>query len=152
MLARTAGGVRIGGTGVMSCEEGPMDELTGVRVHRAVEAIWNRGDLDEADRLFAAGYVDHGGLIPDLVSGPEAVKLGAALARAAFPDLRVEVEAVRAEPPAVEVRWRARGGGGTLAGTTLGRLAGGRIAESWTAWWEPPRGDRRGNPHDRGGR
>ena len=41
-------------------------------VRRAVEAIWNRGDLDAADELFAPGFVNHNGLITDLVSGPEA--------------------------------------------------------------------------------
>ena len=48
---------------------------TGALVRRAVEAIWNRGELDQADGLVAADYINHGGLIPDVVRGPEAVKL-----------------------------------------------------------------------------
>ena len=44
-------------------------------VRRAVEEIWNGGDLALADVLFAPDYVNHGGLIPDLVRGPEAIKV-----------------------------------------------------------------------------
>ena len=32
-------------------------------VRRAIDAIWNRGDLDVADALFAPDYINHGGLI-----------------------------------------------------------------------------------------
>jgi predicted SnoaL-like aldol condensation-catalyzing enzyme len=106
----------------------------GALVRRAVEAIWNRGELEAADRLFAAGYVNHGGLIPDLVRGPEAVKLAAALFRAAFPRLHVTVEDVLADGATVALRWTARGGGDALEGTTFGRVAGGKVAESWTYW------------------
>ena len=36
-------------------------------VRRAVEEIWNQAELDVADVLFAPTYVNHGGLVPDLV-------------------------------------------------------------------------------------
>ena len=66
-------------------------------VRRAIEAIWNRGDLDVADELFAPGFVNHNGLITDLVFGPEAIKISAAFYRLAFPDLHVTVEALTIE-------------------------------------------------------
>jgi hypothetical protein len=50
-------------------------------VRLAVEEIWNQGDLDTADAVFTPDYVNHGGLIPDLIRGPEAVKLSVALYR-----------------------------------------------------------------------
>jgi hypothetical protein len=116
-------------------------------VRRAVEEIWNRGDLDLADRLFAPGYVNHGGLIPDLIRGPEAVKVGAALVRRAFPRLRLAVEDLVADGETVALRWEARAtpaaagianagpvASGALAGVTFVRFAGGQIAESWTYW------------------
>ena len=122
-------------------------EDNGALVRRAVEAIWNRGELGAADALFAAGYVNHGGLIPDLVRGPEAVKVAAALYRLAFPDLRVSVRGLRAEGDTVVLRWVAHGtppadpaggvppgSGARLTGVPRSRLAGGRIAESWTRW------------------
>jgi predicted ester cyclase len=122
-------------------------EGDGAAVRRAVEAIWNRGALEAADALFAPDYVNHGGLIPDLVRGPEAIKVSAALYRAAFPGLHVAVDEVEADGETVVLRWTARGAApgtpvalipagqrGAVTGVTRGRLVGGRIAESWTSW------------------
>ena len=133
-------------------------------VRRIVEAIWNRGELAAADALFTADYSNHGGLIPDLVCGPEAIKVAVALYRTAFPALHVTIEELRVEGETVILRWTARDSAapapdadtaadnqGSLAGTTRGRLVGGQIAESWTDWdatrimgqWghRPPRGN-----------
>ena len=60
-------------------------ERDAAGICRAIEAIWNGGDFTVADALFAPGYVNHGGLIRDLVRGPEALKVAVALYRAAFP-------------------------------------------------------------------
>jgi len=116
-------------------------------VRRAVEEIWNQGDLALADALFAPTYVNHGGLIPDLVHGPEAIKVSVALYRTAFPDLHISVVSLVMEDALVALQWvasrtppaRSAGGvpvgqSGTLTGTTLSRFAGGQVAESWTRW------------------
>lgn len=115
-------------------------------VRLAIEVIWNHGDLDAADELFAPGYVNHYGLIPDLVPGPEAIKVSAALYRVAFPGLHVSVEEISTVEDTVVLRWTARTGpdkmvGGLVAskptaltGITRSRLAGGKIVESWTEW------------------
>jgi hypothetical protein len=116
-------------------------------VRRAVEAIWNRGELDVADVLFATDYVNHDGLITDLVRGPEAIKVSVALYRTAFPDLQITVNDLTADRDTVLLHWTARGtpavdrsGGaststvGTLTGTLTSRLAGGQIVESWVQW------------------
>lgn len=118
-----------------------------VEVCRAIEAICNRGELAVADALFTADYVNHGGLIPDLVRGPEALKVAIALYRAAFPDFQVTVVPLRTRGSTVLLRWTARPrpakelAAGTFAGVRHGvrgfakvRLTGGRIAESWTRW------------------
>jgi hypothetical protein len=112
-----------------------------------VEEIWNRGDLDQADRLIAPDYVNHGGLIPDLARGPEAVKLSVVVYRLAFPRMHITVESLVAEAESIALRWSARNGpvtdlgppaaakGGTvLEGVTFGRFAGRQLAESWTYW------------------
>jgi steroid delta-isomerase-like uncharacterized protein len=117
------------------------------RICRAIEAICNRGDFAAADALFTPDYVNHGGLIPDLVRGPEALKVAVALYRAAFPDFTVTVVPLRARGATVLLRWSAerRPRGAPIAGVpadttagvtgiTRGRLEGGRIAESWTRW------------------
>lgn len=116
-------------------------------VQRAVEAIWNQGELDVADVLFAAGYVNHDGLIPNLVHGPEAIKISVVLYRLAFPDLHINVTQLSAERDVVRLRWTAdrsqeaarldsapRAAGGTLSGRMVIRLAANQIVESWTEW------------------
>jgi hypothetical protein len=115
-------------------------------VRRAIEAIWNRGDLDLADELFAPGYVNHGGLIGDLVLGPEAVKVSAAMYRLAFPSLQISVEEMTTIEDIVLLRWTARSCADLLGdsavptdqklltGITRGRIADGKIVESWTEW------------------
>jgi hypothetical protein len=115
--------------------------------YRVVEDIWNGANLDVADALFAPSYVNHGGLIPDLVRGPESIKISVALYRTAFPDLHITVEHVIAEQDLLVVHWTARrahpsqftgiataGSQETITGMTLARLAGGKILESWTNW------------------
>jgi predicted SnoaL-like aldol condensation-catalyzing enzyme len=84
-----------------------MQEHNTAVVRRVVEHIWNRGDLALADLLFAAGYVNHGGLIPDLVSGPEAIKLSVALFRTAFPAFHISIEDITAEGDTVKLHWAA---------------------------------------------
>ena len=116
-------------------------------VYRVVEEIWNGADLGVADLLFAPAYVNHGGLIPDLVRGPEAIKLSVALYRAAFPTLHIAIEEVTADGEMVVLHWTARrtapaertrsapdGTEGCLTGVTRSRVVGGTIRASWTDW------------------
>ena len=76
-------------------------------MRQVVEEIWNGGDLELADQVFAPDYVNHGGLIPDLVRGPEAIKVSVAVYRLAFPAFRVAVVDVLAQGPSVALRWAA---------------------------------------------
>ena len=122
-------------------------EPNGALVRRAIDEIWNQGVFDAADALFAPAYVNHGGLIPDLVRGPEAIKVGVALYRTAFPNFQVIVDDLIAEGETVVLRWTARnappgawagrvpaGQRGQVTGITRVHLVGGQIAESWTRW------------------
>ncbi|MEO7911744.1 MAG: ester cyclase [Roseiflexaceae bacterium] len=79
-----------------------------VLVRRVVEEIWNRGKLDVADVLFATDYINHAGVIPDFVRGPEAIKISVAFYRAAFPNLHITIDALTAKRDAVLLRWTAR--------------------------------------------
>jgi hypothetical protein len=113
-------------------------------VLKAIEAIWNRGDLDAADALFAPAYLNHYGLITDLVPGPEAIKISAAIYRLAFPGLHVKVEEISTVEDTVVLRWTASAtlsGASTtttapevLTGITRSRIAAGKIIETWTDW------------------
>ena len=103
-------------------------------VRQVIEEIWNGGDLELADQVFAPDYVNHGGLIPDLVRGPEAIKVSVAVYRLAFPEFRVAVVDLLAQGQTVALRWAAHrtpghdGGSDapdrdpdTLRGMTFGR-------------------------------
>lgn len=124
-----------------------LSEHNAAIVRRVVEEIWNRGDLDLADSLFAPSYVNHYGLISDLVLGSEAIKVSIALYRTAFPNLQITAHSLIAQGETVALRWTARNAGsdeqtaiapsttrGTLTGMTFCRLVGGKIAETWTSW------------------
>jgi steroid delta-isomerase-like uncharacterized protein len=112
-------------------------------IRRAVEAF-NRGDLAAVDALFAADFVDHDPGRAGLPPGPAGVKQAWGLFRAAFPDLRVEIEDTVAAGDKVAVRGVVRGTHrGDLLGIAptgravtvplldLNRLAAGRLAERW---------------------
>jgi predicted SnoaL-like aldol condensation-catalyzing enzyme len=109
-------------------------------VQRVVDEIWNAGNLELADELFAPTYVNHGGLIPDLVQGPEGIKFSVAFYRAAFPGLHVAVDDLAVDKDAVILRWTAAGQAagdattGTLTGVTRSQVVDGRVVESWTTW------------------
>jgi hypothetical protein len=116
-------------------------------VQRVIDEIWNAGDLDLADELFAPAFVNHGGLIPDLVSGPEGVKFSVAFYRRAFPDLEISADDVQTNGETVTLRWRARSrsptdlagnasadGTDVLTGETRMTVAGDQVVESWTSW------------------
>jgi hypothetical protein len=114
---------------------------------RIVDEVWNAGDLDLADELFAPFYINRGGLIPDMLLGPETIKLGVALYRAAFPDLHITPEKLLVDGDTAVLDWTAWNatralpsenasddGRAALIGKTKFRIAGGQIAESWTSW------------------
>jgi SnoaL-like polyketide cyclase len=109
-------------------------------VQRVIDEIWNAGKVDLADELFAPTYLNHGGLIPDLVQGPEGIKFSVAFYRAAFPGLHVAVDDLAVDKDEVTLCWTARGQTsidattGTLTGITRSLVVGGQILESWTSW------------------
>jgi hypothetical protein len=121
-------------------------ELMGI-VRLVIEDIWNQGALDLADLCFAPDYINHGGLIPDLVCGPEAIKISVALYRLAFPFFQITIDDLATEGETVILRWTAHAtsteNGGSidaesdqraLVGVTYCRTVERQIAESWTYW------------------
>jgi hypothetical protein len=114
-------------------------------VRRAVVEIWNQGELAVADVLFTSDYINHSGLISDLVHGPEAIKISVAFYRTAFPELQITIDELSAKRDAVLMRWTARSRvsltgsatcatQGTLIGMLVCRIAHDQIAESWMHW------------------
>ena len=113
-------------------------------VRRFYEEAWGRGDLDVIDDLFADDYVRHDlrpGVPPP---GPEGMKRITADFRAAFPDLRFEVDILLGEDDFVAARWTASGthtgswGGvaptgrtATFSGVNIFRFVDGKVVEIW---------------------
>jgi steroid delta-isomerase-like uncharacterized protein len=111
---------------------------------RVAEEIFNGGNLDLADELYAPDYVLHDPALPEDLHGPEGLKQYAAMNLGAFPDARVTVEDQIAEGDMVVTRWTATGTHtgelmgipstgrrSEISGITINRFSGGRIAEDW---------------------
>ena len=114
---------------------------------RADEELFNQGNLDVADELFAPNFVYHDPAGGEEWRGPESVKRYAAMLRAAFPDLRQTVEDQVAERDKVAYRWTARGTHkGELmgiaptgnrvefTGIAIARIQDGKIEEMWESY------------------
>src|SRR5690606_32231067 len=119
------------------------DDLRLVR--RAVMEVINEGRLEPADELFAPDFVNHGGLIPDVITGPESVRISVAVLRRAFPRLWLTIDMLEVQGDRLVLSWTARNrppgsaqapddpaGADRLTGTTRVRCAEGKIAETWT--------------------
>ena len=66
-------------------------------IRRFYEEVWNKGNLDVAEAVFAADYVRHDLRPGHPPSGPEGQKRIAADFRAAFPDLQMTIDLMVAE-------------------------------------------------------
>lgn len=77
-------------------------------IHRIIEEIWNKGNLDVADEVDAADYVYHNSPFPDIV-GREAFKQYVAGARIALPDLHVTADEIIVEGNTTVTRYTWRG-------------------------------------------
>lgn len=120
-------------------------------VRRMFEELWNRGNLDVADELFAPTYRGHDPTDPNPrtreAHGPADVRRFVGMVRAAVPDIRFTVDDVIAEGDKVIARWTTEGtlvgdlpgvpgGGGraTVSGILIYRIVDGKIAEGWQNW------------------
>lgn len=112
---------------------------------RTFEEIWNEGNVDAVDELFAGDFVSHSP--PDGTRRPEDIKHDVNVMRSAFPDLHFTLEAQIAEGDRVATLWYARGthegefegipptgAQATIQGITIDRIANGKIVEGWTNW------------------
>jgi steroid delta-isomerase-like uncharacterized protein len=113
-------------------------------VRQFYEELWNRGNFAAAEKLVAEDYVRHDLRPGDAPAGPAGQMAIARSFRAAFPDIRLEVEAVVAEGDLVVARWTISGTHSgswadmpatdravRFAGVNFFRFAHGKIAEIW---------------------
>ena len=116
-------------------------------VRRVMDEMFNEGNLDLADELFAPDYVDHDPAMPEDIHGPEGFKEYVSVFRSAFPDLHIEIEDQVAEGDKVVTRWTGTGthegdmmgiaptgNKVTLPGMEIVRFSDGKIAEGWEGY------------------
>ena len=108
------------------------------------EEVWNKGDLEAADQVFAAEYVRHDLRPGNALPGPEGQKRIAGDFRSAFPDLHMNVDLMIAENDLVMARWTtvgtntnawgsvpATGKHIRFSGVNIFRIADGKVVEIW---------------------
>jgi len=111
---------------------------------RADEELFDRGNLDVADELFAPNFVYHEPASGEEWHGPESVRQYATMMRAAFPDLQYTVEDQIAEGDKVVTRYTASGthrgelmgiaptgSRVEITGISITRVEDGKIGEIW---------------------
>ena len=116
-------------------------------VRRELEEMYGAGNLEVADEIIAADYVGHDPALPEPIRGPAGVKAAVSGYRAAFPDLRLTIEAQIGEGEILVTRWTAKGTHqgelfgiaatgkqATVTGISIDRFSEGKIAEDWTNW------------------
>jgi steroid delta-isomerase-like uncharacterized protein len=116
-------------------------------VRRLIEELWNAGNPELADQIYAADYVRHGPHAESPIRGSAALKQFAYMYLSAVPDLHHEIEDQFTREDGVVSRMTARG---THRGEMMGiaptgkpitfrmfsqhRIAGGKIVEEWISY------------------
>jgi steroid delta-isomerase-like uncharacterized protein len=124
-----------------------MSEQNKTVVRRLFDELWNKGNLQVADEIFAPTYQHHDASTPDLGKGPESEKKRVNLYRNAFHDLRLNMEDLIADGETVVARWSCRGvhkgelngiapTGKQVAitGVTIVHFTNGKIVEGYVTW------------------
>ncbi len=125
-----------------------MSEENKALARREIEEIFNGSNLDAADEIYAADFVDHDRAFSWKMHDPVDMKEYVGVLHSAFPDFHVTLEDQVAEGDKVVNRWTAQG---THLGEYMGiaptgkevRFAGmhishiaqeGKIAENWEVY------------------
>ena len=114
---------------------------------RWFEELFNAQNLEVADEITAPDSVNHDPLLTSLPSGPEGDRYIVNLYHGSFPDAQITIEDQIAEGDRVVTRWTGRGTHRVefmgvppsdnrveIAGMTINRVSGGKIAETWTLY------------------
>ena len=124
-----------------------MLEDAETRARRWVEDVFNGRRLGAADEIFSADHVLHDPVTGGVPHGPEGMKRFAGLYHRGFSDVRLSITDIFAGPDRVAVRWDGQGTHDgpllglaptgrrvTASGTTIHRVADGKLAETWFTW------------------
>ncbi len=115
-------------------------------VRRMTEEFYNQGNVESAERFFAATYVHHDPASPQ-VRDRDGLKQVLRAFRAGCPDLHITIDQLLAEGDTVTKRWiyhathtgdlsgmQPTGKRIAMSGLELFRLEGGKIVECWLGY------------------
>jgi predicted ester cyclase len=135
------GAALTGATHAGRCAIGTAENKALIR--RVFDEIWNRGQLERIEELFAPQFVRHGAPTAGL-TGPAGERQHRAAHRQAFPDLVITADDLVAEGERVAVRytWRGTYQGSwpdvpqpgiavTMTGIAIHRVVAGTITDLW---------------------
>jgi steroid delta-isomerase-like uncharacterized protein len=113
-------------------------------IRRFLKDIFEGGNLELADELFAPDYVLHDPVVPEEVRGPEGMRRYVSMYRSAYPDTHFTIEDQISEGDRVVTRWTGQGtqqgelmgiaptgNQVTLAGIEFDRVSDGKMQETW---------------------
>ena len=123
----------------------PQDNKQVVR--RLIEEGWNQGKTEVVSELLANNCRFHDEVFPHLTSGADNLRRHIESCRTGFPDLKFSIDDTITERDEVVVHWTARGTHkgsflgmpatnkkAAVTGTSIYRLEGSKIVESWANW------------------
>ena len=112
-----------------------------------LEEVWNESKLDVLEQIVAADCSLHDPVFPSLTPGKDSLKRHIQMCKTSFPDLRFTLDNEIAERNEVVIHWTARGTHkapflgmqptnrkATVSGTSIFRISGGKIVETWSDW------------------
>jgi len=105
-----------------------MSEHNKTLMRRAVEEVWNQGNVDILEELVASDFIIHAPQAE--IHGREGAKQYLAMLRGGFPDIHFTIEDQFADGDRVMTRWKARG-------THKGAFQGIPPATRRSGWREP---------------
>jgi steroid delta-isomerase-like uncharacterized protein len=113
-------------------------------IRRFLKEVFEGGNLELVDELFAPDYVLHDPFVPEEVRGLEGIKQFVSMYRTAFPDTHFTVEDQISEGDRVVTRWTGQGTQQgelmgisptgnlvTVTGIEFDRVSGGKMQETW---------------------
>lgn len=116
-----------------------MSDENRALVRRFIQEVFIGGNLRVAEEILSPDYVHHDPATGEAGSGVEGLERMVGFYRQTFPGFEISVEDQVATGDRVVERWTGRGthpSGQTIqaSGISIHRIAGGRIAETWTCF------------------
>ena len=124
-----------------------MAEENSALIRRWFEEVWNKGRMEAIDEMASPDVIGHGQAQHDTDVGLHEFRNFAMGLRSAFPDMKVVIDQTLEQGDKVVARWTstmthtgeflgfpATGKKATVTGTSIQRIAGGKIVEGWDNW------------------